>query len=85
MFKEIKIVGRDNKELVAFIKTDTIVGMTEIKTEPTKLYDEDGNLVSEEPSPRLFVIAVSNDGRTYNLPFAVGEDTYNELKDLLTK
>lgn len=85
MLKEIKILGRDNQEKVALVNTDTIVGVTELDTEPTRLYDEDGNMVSEEPSPRKFVIAVSNDGRTYNLPFVIGEDSYNELKALLVK
>lgn len=85
MFKQINKTDRHNNNGVALIKTETIVGITEIATEPTKLYDQDGNLVSEEPSPRKFVIAVNNGNQTYNLPFTIDETTYNDLVAELTK
>lgn len=44
----------------ALIRVEDIVGIKEEEPQTTKLYDEDGNLVSEEPKAKLFAVLVAN-------------------------
>lgn len=82
MKKQINVYNKNNTKLVAIIDTNDISGITEIEVAPkNQMFDAEGNLVSEEPGDRRFVLALTN-GKT--TPFAIDEDTFNDLsKDLL--
>lgn len=74
-----KINGRQ-EEGKALIKLDTIVGMCQQPKHFTRLYDGDGNLVSEtEDTPRFAVL--TNCGQTY----IVSETEYENIKAELDK
>ena len=77
---EIKKINTRGEEGVALINLDNIVAICQQPKHITKLYDDNGNVASEtEDAPRFAVL--TNCGQTY----VVSEDTYNTLKDLLTK
>ena len=84
MKQELNIYTKNNKQLVAIIDTNDIAGITEIEVAPkNQTFDADGNLVSEEPGDRRFVLALTN-GKT--TPFSIDETTYNKLKaEILAK
>lgn len=80
MFKEIKKFNTRNEEGIALIKVDTITAMVQQPTHKTVLYDEDGNVASENiDEPRFAVI--TNTNQTY----VVSQATYDELKAELLK
>lgn len=82
MKKQIAIYNRNNTKLTAIIDTNDISGITEIEVAPKQLFDADGNVVSEEPGERRFVLALTN-GKT--TPFAIDEPTFNDLSAELLK
>ena len=51
-FTEIEKVNSYGEKGKALVDLDNLVGMKEIHVEPVKLYDEEGNLVSETPKPK---------------------------------
>ena len=79
MFIEINHHTLETENLKALIKTDDIVGITENEVEPTRLYDGDGNLVSETPSPRDFKLHLAT-GKSFH----IDETQYQELVKILT-
>lgn len=81
MKKQFTAYNKNNKELEVVLDTNDIAGMTELEVAPkSQTFDNDGNVISEEPGDRRFAIALTN-GKT--TPFAVDEATYNKLNDLL--
>ena len=79
MFKEI---ARKNGTKF-LLNTDDIAFIGEKVQEPTRLYDEDGNVVEErQPTEKVFeLVLVLKNG--YHKALIINEDTYNELvKDL---
>lgn len=64
----------NREEVESLINPEDITGATEIKVKPTKLFDENGKVVSETPNPSI-----------YELRFAKGEsvrvskDTYDKI------
>ena len=64
----------NREEVESLITPEDITGATEIKVKPTKLFDENGKVVSETPNPSI-----------YELRFAKGEsvrvskDTYDKI------
>ena len=78
MLKITKINTR-NEEGIALLRKEDIVAVVQQPTHFTKLYDANGNLVSEtQDSPRFAII--TNVGQTY----IVNETEYQRLeKDLL--
>lgn len=74
----------NEEELVELVRKEDIIGIKELATQPKRLYDEDGNLVSEEKSPRVFQVLVASDRNTKDT-ILVEEKEYNRLKDLLSK
>ena len=80
MFIEFNKINKRGEEGVALVNTDTIVGICQQPNHTTKLYNEDGDLVSEtQDTPRYAVL--TNTHQTY----IVSESEYAKLKDLLTK
>lgn len=80
MFIEITKINKRNEEGKALIKADTIVGLCQQPNHFTRLYDENGNLVSEtQDTPRYAVL--TNCGQTY----VVSESEYARLVVILTK
>ena len=80
MFVEIKKINTRDEEGVALIKTEDVIAIVQQPKHVTRLYDENDNLVSEtEDAPRFVVLTNTNQ------KYVVSEDTYKELKDLLTK
>ena len=74
----------NEKDLVAFVRKEDIIGIKEFAMEPTRLYNENGDLVSETPSPRAFQVLVVSDRNTKDTLY-INETEYNRLKDLLSK
>ena len=80
MFVEITKINKRNEEGKALIKVDTIVGLCQQPNHTTRLYNEDGDLVSEtQDTPRFAVL--TNCGQTY----VVSEAEYTRLVAELTK
>lgn len=80
MFREIEKINSYGEKGKALIKVEDIVGIKENHVEPTRLYDDNGNLVSETPNPRDFTLKLA-DGMTYH----IDETQYNALVSDLTK
>lgn len=84
MFVEITQINSYGEEGKSLIRVEDIIGIKELHTETKKLYDEDGNVVSEEQTPRMFQVLVVSERNTKET-FVVGETQYQTLVDLLTK
>lgn len=79
-FIEINKVNSFGERGKALLRTDFIVGIKEKHVEPTRLYDRDGNVVSETPSPKDYTVYLQ-----YGDTFHIDEDEYNRLLVELTK
>lgn len=80
MFVEINKINTRNEEGKALVKVENIVGLCQQANHFTRLYDDEGNLVSEtQDTPRYAVL--TNCGQTY----IVSESEYTRLVALLTK
>lgn len=79
MFVEITT----NTNTKALVRTDDIVGIKELPLETEKLYDENGNVVSENPKDKAFQVFVKNNGSTLKL--TIDETEYTRLVAELTK
>lgn len=83
MFIEITKINSHQESGKALIRTEDIIGIKENHVEPTKLYDDQGNLVSETPSTtKDFTLLVASDiaRETYH----IDETEYNRIVKLLT-
>jgi hypothetical protein len=77
---EINKINGKGENGVALIKEDSITGICQQPKHFTRLYDDNGNLVSEtEDAPRFAIFTTT--GQTY----VVDENEYQRVKDLLTK
>lgn len=65
------LLGEDKETI---IETNNIVCIKDKHTEPVRLYDEDGNLVEEKPSPKVFEITLAHSPKVF-----VNETNYNKL------
>lgn len=79
MFVEITT----NTNTKALVRKDDVVGITELPSETEKLYDENGNVVSEKPKDKAFQVLVKNNGS--RLILMVDENEYQRLVAELTK
>ena len=79
-FIEIEKINTRQEKGKALVGIETIVGMCQQHNHTTRLYDEEGNLVSEtQDAPRYAVL--TNCGQTY----VVEETEYERIKAELTK
>lgn len=79
MFVEIKKINGRNEEGIALVKVEDITGACQQPKHFTRLYDDEGNQVSETEDAPRYAIFVGN--QTY----IVDETQYKTIKDLLTK
>ena len=79
MFVEITT----NTNTKALVRKDDIVGIQELPLETEKLYDENGDVVSETPKAKSFQVFVKNNGS--RLLLLVDENEYQRLVAELTK
>ena len=83
MFKEIARRNSHGEDVKFLLNTDDIAFVGELHTEPTRLYDEEGELVEErQPTEKFYeLVLVLKNG--YHKKLVITETTYNELvKDL---
>ena len=80
MFIEITKTNSHGEKGKALLKAEDIVGIKENHVESVKLFDENGNIVSETPSPKDFTMKLSN-GKTYH----IDENEYLRMVAELTK
>lgn len=81
MFIEITKVNSYNEQGKALIKTEDVVGIKQNHVEGQKLYNDQGELVSETPSTtKDFTLLLAN-GQTYH----IDENEYTRLVKELTK
>lgn len=78
-FIEINKINSHNETGKALINIEDVIGIKENHVEPTKLYDNDGNVVSETPNPKEFTLKLNN-GMSYH----IDETEYNNLVQVLT-
>ena len=83
MFIEINKINSYGEKGVALVKTEDIMGIKEYHVESEKLYDENGNVVSENPRPRDFGILVVTERGNQEV-FHVDETEYQRVKGILT-
>ena len=79
-FYEISKINSHNETGKALINLDDVVGIKENHTETTKLYDDNGNLVSETPNPKSFTLKLAT-----GIAYHIDENQYNELVKVLTQ
>ena len=72
-----------NTNTKSLVRNEDIVGITELPSETEKLYDENGNVVSETPKGKAFQVLVKNNGS--RLLLMVDEKEYQRLVTALTK
>ena len=70
----IKGLNREGKEIDLVIKNEDFDGAEERTQEPKKLFDENHNLVSEEPHESIFKLHFTNGREIY-----VSKATYDKL------
>lgn len=78
-FIEITKVNSYGETGKAVIKVDNIIGLKQVHVEPTRLYDENGNLVSETPKANEYTILCERGD-----VFHIDETEYQRLVALLT-
>lgn len=83
-FIEINKTNSYGDKGVAFIRIADIMGIKEQHVESVKLYNENGDLVSETPGEKLFGVLVATE-RGSKETFYVDQAEYERLKDLLNK
>lgn len=71
---KIKGLNREEKEIELVIKEDEFDGADEKVQGTKKLFDEEGNLVSEEQKDSIFKLHFTNGREVY-----VTKDTYEKL------
>ena len=79
MFFELTHINSYNETCKGLINTDNIVSIMQNHVEPLKLYDIDGNLVSEQPRDNVYSLLCSRGNVFY-----INESEYLRLVDLLT-
>lgn len=79
-FIEITNINSFRETKKAFLRISEIVGIKEKHVEPVRLYDADGNVVSETPSPKDFTIYL-----IHGDVFHIDETEYNRLVVELNK
>ena len=82
-FIEISKINSYGEEGKALIRVSDIQGINEKHVEVKKLYNEQGDLVSEEKGDKLFGVLVVTE-RGNNEVFYVNETEYQRLVTLLT-
>ena len=84
-FIEITKINSHKETGKALVRTADIVGIKQKHVESTKLYDENGNVVSETPATtKDFQILVASE-RGFVETYHVDENEYTRLVGLLTK
>lgn len=83
MFIEINKINSHGEEGKAFVRAEDIQGIIEKHVEPTKLYDEDGNVVSETPNPKDFQVLIVTE-RHNDTTLHINEQEYTRLVAILT-
>ena len=84
MFIEINKINSHNEKGKALIRVEDVIGIKENHVEPTKLYDDQGNVVSETPATtKDYTLLVANElaRETYH----IDENEYTRLVPLLTQ
>lgn len=83
-FMEINKINSYGEKGVALVRTNDIIGIKQKHVESTKLYDENGNVVSETPATEKdFQVLVSNE-RGFTEKYHVDETEYKRLLNELT-
>lgn len=83
MFIEINKINSYGEKGIALVKLEDIMGVKEYHVESEKFYDEDGNVVQENPRARDFGILVVTERGNQEV-FHVDEVEYQRVKDILT-
>ena len=76
---KLKRLNRNGNEVDTLIVVENIDGVSEKEIESKKLFDENGNLVKEEPQESIYYIHFTNGGEIY-----VKKDTYLKLEKKLS-
>lgn len=77
---EITRVNTFGEEKPALVNLGHVVGATEIHVEPTRLYDEEGNVVEEREADKKFHVILSN-----GFKWEITSASYDSLKKALTE
>ena len=84
-FIEINKINSHNETGVALVRVNDIVGIKQKHVEGTKLYDELGNLVSENPATTKDFQVLVCDGFGHTETYHVDETEYARLVGELIK
>ena len=79
MFEQITKINGRNEEGIALIKLEDVNGACQQPKHITRLYDDNGDLVSENEDEPRFALFVGN--QTY----VVSQAEYERVKALITK
>ena len=84
MFIEISRINESGEKVVSLINTEDVAYVHELHQEPVRLYNEDGDLVSEtKPTERKFslILVLKNQ---HHVAYVIDENQYTALKKTLT-
>ena len=84
MFIEIEKVNSYKETGKALVRKEDIVGIKEKHVEPTKLYNENGDLVSETPATEKDFQVLVADQQGHVEKYHITETEYNRLVKILT-
>ena len=76
---KLKRLNRNGNEVDTLIVVENIDGVSEKEIESKKLFDENGNLVKEEPQESIYYIHFTNGREIY-----ITKDTYTKLEKKLS-
>ena len=81
-YVEIEKINSYGEKGKALIKVADIVGIKEKHAEPTKLFDGNGNVVSETPAPKDFQVLVASQYGSKIL-YHIDQAEYDKLSQVL--
>ncbi len=81
-YVEIEKINSYGEKGKALVRTVDIVGIKEKHVEPTKLFDGNGNVVSETPSPKDFQVLVVNQYGS-KITYHIDQAEYDRLSQIL--
>ena len=80
MYYELTKINSYGESGKALIKKDNVIAIKELHVGTIKSYDNNGNLISETPAPKQFMVFMKDCESFY-----INETEYNKLVKELTK
>ncbi len=84
-FLEINKTNSYGEKGTALVRVNDIVGIKQIHVGVLKTYDENGNVISETPKPREYIVFLQNEFGKPLTEYHLDQEQYESLVDVLTE